>query len=106
MTRGVVAVVQETLTHYFAEIVNGEVSDGILWEGHTAVVCGTFIAMGDKLNKERQADFQRVLQALQQAELRHKQTSDPDEFHRLSELRQLFSKLLDHKITLYVSYIL
>lgn len=35
---GVVAGVRETLSHYFVENANGEVRDGILWEGHNAVV--------------------------------------------------------------------
>lgn len=94
----VVTGVQETLSHYFAENANGEVSDGILWEGHKAIVRGTLIALGSKIKKESQADFQRVLQVLQRAELSHKQTPDPEEFRRLTELRMLFSKLLDRRI--------
>lgn len=53
----VVAGVTETLTHYFEENATGEVSEGVFWEGHMAVVRGSLIAWGSRLKKVRQADL-------------------------------------------------
>lgn len=74
----VVVGVEETLSNYFTKNANGEVNE-ILWEGHKVVVRGSFIAWGSKLKKKSQADFQRVLGALKQAELGHKCMADPEE---------------------------
>lgn len=49
----VVAKVTETLTHNFPENAMEEVRDGVVWEGHKAVVHGMFIALGTKLKKEK-----------------------------------------------------
>lgn len=70
--RRVVSGMEETLSHYFTENYNGEVSEATLWEGHKAVVRGALIAWGTKVKREKQADFQRVFKALQQAGLLHK----------------------------------
>lgn len=51
--------------------------------GHKAIVRGVFIALGTKFEKERQAHFQWVLMALQQAELRHKHQATPVALQRL-----------------------
>lgn len=53
----VVSGIEETLSHYCTENNNGEVSEGILWKGHKAVVRGELIAWGTKIKRERQADF-------------------------------------------------
>lgn len=41
------------MPHYFTENNNVAVNEGILWEGHNAVVRGTLIAWGAKLKKEK-----------------------------------------------------
>lgn len=83
--------VKETLSHYFTENNNGEVSKGILWEGHRAVVRGKLIAWGNKVKREIGRDYEQVFRALQQAELLHKQTADTGVLRRLTEPRTLFS---------------
>lgn len=42
-----------------------------------AVARGELISLGSKLKKERQADFKRVLDALQEAEIQHKHSGGP-----------------------------
>lgn len=66
----VVAGVSDTLTHYFKENTTTDVEEAMIWEGHKAVVRGDgeLISQGARCKRVRQADFQRVLGALQQAE--------------------------------------
>lgn len=59
-------------------------------EGHEAVVRRELISLGSKLKKERQADFNRVLTALQQAKHWHKHSGRPEALKRLTELRAIF----------------
>lgn len=92
-----VAKVSETITNYFNENVADNISMGIVWEGHKAVVRGELISLGVKLKKMLQADFDRVLAALQDAELKHKQNGGLEALRRLTELRDLFLRLLDQQ---------
>lgn len=101
----VVTGIEETLTNYFTEDANREVTDRILWEGHKAVVQNSLIAWGSKLKKERQADFQWVFGALQQVKLGHKHTAHPEELRRLTDLHTLFSKFLDRRIRRWLRYV-
>lgn len=85
-----VAGVSDTLTHYFKENTTTDVEEAMIWEGHKAVVRGDgeLISQGARCKRVRQADFQWVLGALQQTELRHKH--QPEVLERLLELRDLF----------------
>lgn len=73
----VVARVYDSLTHYFKENTTDDVGEGMIWEGHKAVIRGELILQGARCKRARQANFQRVLEALQHAELRHKHHGDP-----------------------------
>lgn len=72
----VVSGVTDILSNYFKENKMEGLSEGIIWEGRKAVVRGELISLGSKLKKARQADSQRVLPALQQAELSHKRSCE------------------------------
>lgn len=74
----VVSKISDALKLYFQETTTNDLSKGMIWEAHKAVIRGEPIFLGTKLKKERQADFYRVLTALQQAELKHKIGGDPD----------------------------
>lgn len=93
----VMAEVADTLAHYFAENPVGELSEGTVWEAHKAVVRGALISQGSRLKKIRQADFLRVHTELQKAELRHKANGRPEDLEKLTELRELFLRLLDRQ---------
>lgn len=67
----VVSKVTDAISHYFSENVSDDLLEGVIWEGHKVVLRGELMSLGTKLKKERQIDFQRVLTALQQKELRH-----------------------------------
>lgn len=62
------------------------------------------ISLGAKLKKARQADFQRVLCALQQAELRHWNYGDPEALKKNTELQELFTSLLDRQVSGHQCY--
>lgn len=99
----VVSGVTNVLTHYFKEINTEGMSKGIIWVGHKAVVRGELISLGSKFKKASQADFNRILQALQQAALQHKHDRDPEVLKKLTELRELFLHLLDRQANNYVT---
>lgn len=69
--------------------------DGTIWECHKAAIQGEVIAQGTRLKRERQADYHRVFSALQQAELKHKAGGDPKALRELTDLGELFSRLLE-----------
>lgn len=101
----VVAGVSDTLTRYFNENATYDMGEGMIWEGHKAVIWGELILRGARCKRTRQADFQKVLEALQQAELCHKRHGDPEALKRLLELRELFSRLLDCKVCRQLRYL-
>lgn len=70
--------VTKVLIHSFEENTTEDLIEGIVWEAHKALVRGELISLGFKLKKACQADFQRVLCVLQQAELRQKHSGDPE----------------------------
>lgn len=99
-----VSKVSDTISHHFAENVYDELSEGI-WEGHKVVLRRELILLGCKLKKEGQIDFQKVLTALQHEELRHKHQGDAGALGHLTELRVLFSCLLDRHARRQLCYL-
>lgn len=59
------AGVADVITLYFKVNTTDDLSEGIVWEGHKAVVRGELISLGSKLKKACHANFQRVLDAIQ-----------------------------------------
>lgn len=82
------------IAHYFREITTDGLSKGIVWE---EAIRGELISLCSKFKKAHQADFQRVLDALQKAELQHKHSGDPESLKKLTDLRELILHLLDRQ---------
>lgn len=81
-----------------------DLSVDIVWVGHKAVLRGELISLDTKLKRERQTDFQKVLSALQLAELGYKHSGDSEALTKLTEIRELFLRLLDRQMRRNLRY--
>lgn len=52
--------ISDALKNYFRENTAEDLSEGMIWECHKAVIWGELIALGTKLIREQQADYHRV----------------------------------------------